>query len=596
MLVRVFQGFCFAAASHAVIATGFAGRHVDNLPTIPTRAAVSTGKVSAYAATTNAPTPYSEPEVEYEYVSGADYSSANYDEAVYSLSASKGSKTKAPTGTKSPKSAKGKGETKAPKSTKSPSTTKSSKSKAGKGNCNTKSSKSSSDCETPSPSYSYAPTASPVSPSSSVDSPNSVAFALTDYTVLYDLVSPRQASRAELAELTAVTAKYLEDFFNSEFEGSAFTDLDDFITTMLTSTYISGVPYVVDYNSIARFDPLSSVFPSTEQLDESLVIAFTGDNLAEYTSRIASDISSSNVFKGATVYFGDDVTVAGHSSGTSAATIAAAAVASTLLIAGVVLWRRRQEESEEYMGKPFNKSGDATVAGETFAGETYSGETASVGASLDLNAGYKMEEEPFRGHHSLGTIEEGVDREMPTDRPPSVVAPNSFTQNTDIPQSTPSISADDEISVGPSLDEMALQGLAAGASIMNQAVSDDEEDESEDEVSVEPLEQGTGTAKNEVASLLSYDSFDEQSLPTAKDEGASVVSSVSTPRPRTVAEIEALLSADLVDDDESIQDFKVPSDRSASRPTQNRTVAEIEQMLASGMDDLSVSTDLMDLE
>ena len=158
-----------------------------------------------------------------------------------------------------------------------------------------------------------------------------MAVDLEPFALLYDTEMQRQASRAELAEVTDVTRLYLEEFMFAEFEGTTLTYLDDFVTRMITSTFLTGdVPYVIDYSSTARFSPFSPFFPSTEQLDEALVIAFSGANMAVYESRLAG-LPENNVFHGASCFFGDDsiARVSQQQSGNNAASIAAAAVAAT---------------------------------------------------------------------------------------------------------------------------------------------------------------------------------------------------------------------------------------------------------------------------
>lgn len=458
---------------------------------------------------------------------------------------------------------------------------------------------------------------------------DSVAFDLTPFALLYDLVTPRQASRTELAELTDVTRKYLEDFFFDEFEGSTFTYLDDFITKMVTSTFVTGVPYVVDYSSTARLNPFSSVFPSTEQLDESLIIAFSGENLVEYTRRVADEISITNVFRGAAVYLGDDVVRVSKDSGTSAATIAAAAVAATLLVAGVAIYKKRQNEKEGGDGKDFHKpAGDVTIAG-----ETYTGETASIGATtLDLSSGFPYQDEPPKALSMLGTIEEGGDgdstrqawrgsvtfdeeenededeeEEKEEEQAETPGCPrtarfchaNSLgfhsinrvaTDNSSIATPYPE---DESSIVSPSVqsfDDMALQGLSNGGDDKLEGTDlparmSDPDDQSNEGETEDP--ETSEACPHEIASLLSRDRLGNEAVPMRRADSMSD-SSATSRRPRTVAEIEAMLCADIENDEEMSQVFttgSLASRNTAGNATKNRTVAEIESFLSSALDD-----------
>ncbi len=376
----------------------------------------------------------------------------------------------------------------------------------------------------------------------------SVPFELSPFTVLYETEEKRQASRLELAEVTDVTRLHLEMFMFEELTGSAFTFLDDFVTRMITSTYVTGdAPYVIDYSSTARFNPFSTVFLSEEQLDEALNIAFTGVNLDSY-AKLLEDLPSDNVFRNAQVFFGDsEVRSAQRSDNSNAAGIAAAAVAATLIAAGVVLYRRRQKMDDK-TSKDLDKKGDRTVAGETYTGCSYDG-TGSVGGSLEHGSRSRDEEdeEAARSKSTLGNMTEDDDSVRPrwgTTRKSSYDEGGS--RESDAGAVPPS----------QSFDQMALQGLATAAS----------------------------------GSLISKSSMDDQSTATRR-------------RPRTVEEIEAMLCTDNDDDDVSL----VLSTRSrsgvnasssvASSSQRPRTVEEIESLLAEGLDDdVSTSSALDDLE
>lgn len=419
-----------------------------------------------------------------------------------------------------------------------------------------------------------------------------------------------------------------------EFAGSSFTVLDDFITRMITSTFITGdAPYVIDYSATARFDAFSSVTPSAEQLDEALEIAFTGDNLAEYNSRLES-ISSDNVFAGALAFFGEPVLRVSKKPSNNAASIAAAAVAATLLAAGIVLYKRRQQ-SEYDVDKGMHKgSGDATVAGETFAGETYEGSASASIASLDHRSRSRDEDgdTETRGPRLLRTIEEDEDDDSVR---PTWGANSSYDDELDSPQGfrngpnasasfdssvnrqnsadnestlssgtdndgirrvpsdgdsvAPSVAAPNTISPSQSFDDMALQGFTRSRGKEDDGESTDgsEGSSTHDSGRLNSQEMFVDDSKREIMSLLSHDNGDEQSIAGTVDSSGSR----TTRRPRTVEEIEAMLSADSDDDDEEAQTLPSRtrsfgndsvSVASAHRP---RTVEEIESLLSAGLDD-----------
>ncbi len=444
----------------------------------------------------------------------------------------------------------------------------------------------------------------------------SLAIDLKPFSLLYETATKRQASRAELAEVTDVTRLYLEEFMFEEFAGSSFTVLDDFVTRLITSTFLSGEsPYVVDYSSTARFDPFSSVTPSTEQLDEALVIAFTGENLAEYTRRLET-VSTDNVFHAAQAFFDEPVVRVSEKPKNNAASIAAAAVAATLIAAGIVLYKRRTK-MEHDMEKDIDKGrGDATVAGETFTGETYEGSASASVASLDFRSRSRDDDtDTDRGPSLLGTIEEDedddsvqqgwvADSSYVNDRNGNVGSFESTLdrQNSSDTESTRSIgtgnlalrrvstdggsvaassSVQGGLLASQSFDDIALQGFGR-----NQGKEDDGESTDGFEDSSFHDTNQINSKKPEIMSLLSHDSGDAHSMTGSVTSSGSRASR----RARTVEEIEAMLAADSDDDEESqslasrTRSFGNDSASMASshRP---RTVEEIESLLSAGLDD-----------
>jgi hypothetical protein len=380
-------------------------------------------------------------------------------------------------------------------------------------------------------------------------------------------------------------------------------------------------------------------------LNEALEMSFSGENLVEYQSRL-NNISPGNLFRGAQVFFSEPVTrVVKRNSGKSGVGIAAGAVAFTLLAAGLVLYKRRMD-TEEDAGKDMNKApaGDITVAGETYAGETCDGSASVDAASLEAYR-YRDEEEGGKPL-TLGTIPETFDDASHTaafwgaspmydddeeqgcedDEAESVEFVRSFIESSDRvirtlgtvgstvsdgSMSTRSQTDCDtdagKIAEMQSFEEIALQepscqtgpllGYEQGGTRRSPIVeeSDGASQISESEVSqfVESTshQQPRPATTNEIASLLSFDSAegdwnsaDSQIQSKAHDNDNGSVSR----RPRTVAEIEALLSSnlddDLVDTPDIIDD--IPEAEESINPTNRpRTVSEIESLLSADFDD-----------
>lgn len=430
-------------------------------------------------------------------------------------------------------------------------------------------------------------------------------------------MAKRQATRAELAELTDATRLYLEEFMFEEFAGSSFTFLDDFITRMVTSTYLSGnSPYVVDYTSTARFSPFSSVTPSAEQLNEALTIAFTGDNLAEYNDRLEK-LPADNVFQGAVAYFGAPATQVSEKPKSNASTIAAAAVAATILAAGVMIYRRRMND-DEFSGKDLDKGrSDSTVAGETFTGETYEGSASASIASHEHTNRYKDNgaESESRRAAVLGTIEEDEDDNSvrPTwganlsydewDSQNNLENKGSFESSVNLQSGSNSISTKSTSSDDRSLRRVNTEGSSVAASPVSNGIASSQ---SFDEMALQGFKRGDNVKsvqKQEGSEIPESGSGDSQDIAETKSEEKSLLdvlrqvplertmssssSRSSGRRPRTVEEIEAMLSAD---DDEESQGLATLSrsfsnGKAASGPARPRTVEEIESLLTAGIDD-----------
>lgn len=435
------------------------------------------------------------------------------------------------------------------------------------------------------------PPSEPSSPSKptpftpSPTSEDSIGVTLPAFSLAYDVPNLRQPTREELNALEAATSLYLENFFFEEFDGNSFTVLDDFITELMEASFVQGLPIEVDYLSAALFNPFSTILPSNTQLNSALVEAFTGVNILKYEVFLNEELSDDNVFIGSTIVFlqdlGGEEATDPTRSGIGITGITAAAVAFTLLVAGLVIYKRRHDGRDSEMDK-LNKA-DGTVAGETFTGETYDGNASMSASSVEYARRFQDEDETSKTVGNLGTIPESDNDE---NAPPEEWNGDNRAENDEkkayagfAGQSNSAFRND------ATFEEVALQGPTYGGSnIMLDTLSSSQE------------ESLPGKPGEEVPRLSATMRFSSSSSDDSMDGGSPSLASTlsiregSRRRPRTVAEIEALLSADLGDEvDEASATSNAfgeePSQRSTNRP---RTVEEIESLLHADLEDDSV--------
>lgn len=410
---------------------------------------------------------------------------------------------------------------------------------------------------------------------------------------------------------------YLANFFFDEFDEDDFTVFEQFFTDIVDFSYSKNMPVVVDYDSVARFDQLSTITPTSAQLGSAVAEAFTGTRMLQYENWLKEKLPSNNIFVGSEIqyYQGDEGVPDTSRRGIGATGIAASAVAFTLLVAGIVLYKSKSDGRENETDKLNKSPGDMTVAGETFAGETYDG-TASVSAhTLDYARRYNDEEEGTKGEN-LGSIPENhdarsvkptwsddADEDMDEDEDEDedfgrgIAAANqtrsAFRSSTASAPRTPGESFQSR-AMSSSFEDVGLQAPTYAGGYQDNIMSDPSSSEddasqmSDSELSqfVASTRQGdnqtSGSHTLEIKSLLSMDSMDENT-PSVSD-GLSVRDN-SSRRLRTVAEIEALLSSDLKDDNiapASGLKSKMQAEQQTSRP---RTVEEIESLLTADDDD-----------
>lgn len=378
---------------------------------------------------------------------------------------------------------------------------------------------------------------------------------------------------------------------------------------------MTGTPILVDYMSIARFDPdFSTIVPTPEQLNSALVDAFSGVNMLEYESLLSDELPSDNVFSGATVVFlqddGASTQVADESRrGVKGTAIAAGAVGFTLLLAGIVIYKRRSDMEDIESDKLDKVAGDMTVAGETFA-ETYDG-TGSVSAgSMEYTRRYHDEDSGSR-RDNLETIPENRDAMSVTPAWGGDMHMAEADEMDDLDstagEDTPVGTFENSVvsSMGSSsrpfrgrdmmgsFEEVALQGPTYGGSQrdiglqVKSSLSQDETSQiSESELSqfISHPKLSDSSTRSDTLDIKSLLSFESTGVKTPSVGSGLSVRDSSSRRPRTVAEIEALLSADL--DHSNEETMGLATNSSTHKPTNRpRTVEEIENLLTADLDD-----------
>ena len=376
----------------------------------------------------------------------------------------------------------------------------------------------------------------------------------------------------DLNELEKATRSYLSDFFTDEFDEDDFTIFYEFITDIIDHSASENQPVVVDFESVGRFDSLSLITPTPTQLGSAVKQAFTGLKMIQYEDWLKEILSSDNVFVGSKVqYYEDGEGIPDKTTrGISSTGIAASAVAVTLLAAGLVLFKSKSAGTESEIEKLGKSPGDITVAGETFAGETYDGTVSVSAASVEYVRRYNDEEEGTK-LDTLGSIPESDDAN-------SLKA--TWSDDADESVLSRGISAKNTKSAfrggTRSFRDAALQAPTHGSNFQgnvmpNPSSGDDKSQMSDSELSQFVANQTSGGHTPEIKSLLSLDSMDDDASTDLS------VRDNSSRRLRTVAEIEALLSSELKDSKTALQ-----TPTQLSRP---RTVEEIESLLTADDDE-----------
>lgn len=461
------------------------------------------------------------------------------------------------------------------------------------------------------PTISPAPTTKPA-PSSTPRPTEAGSFGVGVplYSLAYKLMSKDKPKSEELNELEEATRAYLSDFFFDEFDEDDFTVFEQFLTDILGFSASKDMPVVVDYESVARFDQLSTIKPTPVQLGSAVEEAFTGLHMIKYEDWLKEMLPSNNIFVGSKIqyYQGGEGVPDTSRPGIGATGIAASAVAFTLLVAGVVLYKSKSDGRGSGSDKLNKSPGDMTVAGETFAGETYDGTASVSAASVDYVRRYNDEEEGMKTDN-LGAILESHDADS--------VKPtwsDDGDENEDEGQvfgigiaPNKALSAfRGRVMSAPrttSFEDVALQAPAYGGRFEDNVMPDPSSSEDDaSQMSESELSQFVASTRQvdnqtssghtlEIKSLLSLDSMDENSTSDLS------VRDNSSRRLRTVAEIEALLSSELKDKnitpDSRTPKSNIQTQHQTNRP---RTVEEIESLLTADDDDTYVELPFSDEE
>ncbi len=407
------------------------------------------------------------------------------------------------------------------------------------------------------------------------------------YSLVYKLTSSNEPTTEDLIVLKEATGSYLGGYFADEFDGDDFTIYSQFINDIDGFTENTDTQVVVSYDSIVRFGQLSLIKPMPVQLGSSIEEAFTGVRMIQYEDYLKETLPEDNIFVGAKVqyYHGDGV-----SDKPSLGWLIGASASMTVLLAGLVLYNSKKDDRESDIDKLNKSPGDMTVAGETFAGETYDG-TGSVSAA---SAGYiaRINDEEEGTERNDGS-REGYDSD-------SVKAPWNNANETDDRRGIFRLAPRKMLSVfkssaksaprTSSFEDVALQAPAYGDRLQQNVMpdpsnsEDDDSQMSDSELSQFVANQTSGGHTLEIKSILSQDSIDENTT------GDLSVRDNSSRRLRTVAEIEALLSSELKDENSN------SGSRSSRSIVSNRprTVEEIESLLTADDDDSIVELSISD--
>ena len=369
-----------------------------------------------------------------------------------------------------------------------------------------------------------------------------------------------------------------------KFPTSALTELEEVITDYFGSNeFTSGVASIKKtYTSDAVFKDTILV-PTRAELKEVLEKAFDTENIGVYEQWLSgpyppdaptNTLGSNNIFRGATVFSSAPSSVSGTETiggGSTGIIAAAAAVGFTLLVAGVLISKKKAAEDENVPVKDLDKEPRAdasTVANTFFSGFTSSAPSSPGAAGTTTNPLYVHELSEVVSVSTNSSSCEVMSSNSPSQE--DVATPEDVSQDAEIKSNS--------IFLHGLSDFMALPTSSSNSPSSQDSASEDgsQEDEAHSQSSASNTSDQRALSdwkrKIGLSKIGQSSSFSESSTDSADSKTSGV--------PKSVAEIEALLSSGLPCDDE--EDGSVISNSLSSVSSRPKTVKEIERLLSGG--------------
>lgn len=105
---------------------------------------------------------------------------------------------------------------------------------------------------------------------------------------------PGTPSDGDLATVTEITDRFLEEISNLSYDFDPNTDMDDFMVMLITSTDGSGA-VTVEYEATVMFGDSSTIVPTMEEVEALIASAFDGLNLQVYLD-LMQNLGTNNAF------------------------------------------------------------------------------------------------------------------------------------------------------------------------------------------------------------------------------------------------------------------------------------------------------------
>lgn len=362
---------------------------------------------------------------------------------------------------------------------------------------------------------------------------------------------------------------------------SALTELEEVITDYFGSNeFTSGLASIKKtYTSDAVFKDTMLV-PTRAELKEVLEKAFDTENIGVYEQWLSgpyppdaptNTLGSNNIFRGATVYSSAPASASDTETIGGGLIAAAAAVGFTLLVAGVLISKKKAAEDENLPVKDLDKEPRAdasTVANTFFSGFTSSAPSSPGAAGTTTNPLYVHELSEVVSVSTNSSSCEVMSSNSPSQE--DVATPEDVSQDAEIKSNS--------IFMHGLSDFMVLPTSSSNSPSSQDSASEDgsqeDEDHSQSSASNTSDQRALSDWKRKIglSNIGQSSSFSESSTDSADSKTSGV--------PKSVAEIEALLSSGLPCDDE--EDDSVISNSLSSVSSRPKTVKEIERLLSGG--------------